>query len=452
MTDRAVVEKLVRSLRQDLMPDLSDQQLEWVLAWLAGSQAGANAAEMNRLLGAAGENRDLTRHVFDQADVLLFADGKLCLRTAGLAAAIDQQKARRRFRLLLSAFHPDRIGWHADWLTPRFQAINLAYRRFKLAPAQDAEDLATTADPSDEEPVRPAPPRYRGIAPGSPKQPARWKLLAKDRWLGHKVVAVLSLLVVLPLLSWSLEGDWLSSLFQRGQADEPTVTATPSAGAPTVARMLEQWNLLLLAESSEAAAGSRKEEPLPTSEDPPAAEPEPPTEAPAPDPVPARVAEALAVGHCQPTGLASRFDTWLAVEQGWSQANAPVGARPSRLRPGAIDGHALADTLENYRRSVEAGNMAQLKRHFVDKPRANLQQGERWLQEAYGSLFDGTTRRSLSLSVIEAYRYAEGWNVVTRYHLGVRLPDCPTDYVFEHELRFHLVQDPLLLRIAAVDY
>lgn len=467
MTDRARIERLVRALREDMLPNLSDREIELVLGWLAGSQSGPDADGMKDLLGAAGEDRALTSQLLQQLDAVLFRDGRLGLNAAGLAALRDPSLARRRFRLLLSAFHPDRMQWHADWLTPRFQAINQAYRDFKLNPESESKALQRF-NPAD---ARAARPRYQGIAPDQPGKPARWRLWAQDRWLAHKIVGVMSLIVVLPLLSWSLDEGWLSSLVERRQVvdgggmdgDASAAAARSDSaydsgdyermarapGSPiTVASLLEHWSLALAAEHGETAELATR---IPSSAPEPAdALNEDPGPAPAAtSAAPAQVAQP---GTCQPSAPAARFGGWLASAAHWTLAEVPIGARPSRLRAGAIEGHALADALENYRRSVEAGNLGQLLRNYVEAPRANTRQGERWLQETYGALFDDAARVSLSLEVVEAYRHADGWNLITRYQLGVRLRGCPTDHVFEQELRFYLVQDPLLFRIAAVDY
>ena len=456
---------LALALKSDLLPPLSDSDLAAILGWLGHSSQPPEVAVLERLLGSASDSRQLTKHVFDQLDGLLFANGKLDLLAAGLAGETSPQGCRRRFRALMGAFHPDRFPWHAEWLTSRFQAVNQAYRDFKLNP-----DL----EPKALQPVSPVPrhadnqsARYMGISPGSPTKPTRWRLWGRDRWLGHKIVGVLSLLVVLPLLSWSLEDGWLAGLFERDRMTEQEVSATILIPAdarlqdidgdphswrapeqvPTVESLLEHWNLVLVADDGDADA-------FPTAVESPSL------------PHRGSRSETARTGHrassdfadtvqassCQPSAPAARLGGWLADAQSWSLKGTSIETMPSRLQPGAIAGHALADALENYRRSVETGNVGQLLRNYVEMPRANMQQGERWLQETYGALFSNSNRRSLSLDVIEAYRHSDGWNVVTQYRLGVRLPGCPTDHVFEQELRIYLVQDPLIFRIAAIDY
>ena len=467
MTDQARIDRLVQTLRQDVMPNLSDRQLTLVLGWLAGSQAGTDAEAFKDRMGVAGEDQRLTRHVYAQVDAMIFRAGRLSLNATGLTTVREQGLARRRFRLLLSAFHPDRMQWHADWLTPRFQAINQAYRDFKLNPEPEPKALQTVS-PASRPTADPQPPRYQGISPGIPSKPARWRLWARDQWLGHKIVGVMSLLVVLPLLSWSLEGGWFQGWFERdrlaGQDDSESGLRAGRAtdDPPTVESLLEHWNLVLVAESSDAeaySAGSASLSSLPSSSQPTPllAPPSPPRTGRGEAAGTVRRASVdgahtVQAGSCQAAAPADRFGSWLSEAPRWSLKDTPIGARPSRLQPGAIAGHALADAMENYRRSVEAGNMAQLLRNYVEMPRANMQQGERWLEATYGALFSNSTRRSLSLEVVEAYRHGDGWNVVTQYRLGVRLPGCSTDHVFEQELRFYLVQDPLLFRVAAVDY
>jgi len=462
MIDQDSVEQLVESLRQDVMPVLSERQLELTLGWLAGSKSGPESEELASLLGPAGKDHPLAEQIFSQVDAFIFRNDELCLHATGLNGARTTAQARRRFRLLLSAFHPDRMHWHADWLTPRFQAINLAYRQFKLSPELPRGKLQTIVRTPSAQSETKAPPRYEGISPGPPQQRSRWHGWRQDRWLGHKVVALLSLFVILPLASWSLDAGWWSSFFERDQlsqqgppaANEPKEEYSTRHGheePPTVAALLEQWNILFSADHAETTlpmvletVPADRREQTESGEPGPITDSRDPTASPAPDQYTANA--------CTAEEPAQRFGGWLSEDVHWAHADMLVGARPSRLRAAAIEGHALADALENYRQSVEVGNLGQLMRNYVEMPRANVRQGERWLLETYGTLFEETVRRSLSMDVVEAYRRDDGWNVVARYRLGVRLPGCARDHLFEHELRFYLVQDPLIFRVAAVDY
>ena len=458
VTEPLDIDRLLARLEHDILPQLSDRELKAVLGWLAGSRADLASIALKKRLGPVDQDRERTARLLGQVDGLLFNGQTLCLRSAGLGQAADRD--RRRFRLLLSAFHPDRMQWHADWLTPRFQAINDAYRTYKRSAGSiPASSALTPVQPTD--PPRQAP-AYRGIAPDAERKGLPWQAMLSWHWLGPASVGLLALLVVLPLLSWSLDAGWLASLSERRQPDgsefepaSPSRTDLPgpesseAVRGPSLAMIL--WGLRQ-PELRDGLPGSGDEaEVLRTSGEPLAAIDLAAVSVVEPASLAVTASEARPARACAPGQAAVLMGGWLAADAHW-RTGSPETAWAGRMQPGPLAGHGLAEALENYRRSVEAGNMAQLNRNFVDKPRANLQQGQRWIQETYGRLFDASQQRRLALDVIEAYRHGDGWNVVADYRLAVRLDGCADEHEFAHRMRFHFVPDPLLLRIAAVDY
>ncbi|MCC5866472.1 MAG: J domain-containing protein [Wenzhouxiangella sp.] len=443
---------LARALECDLLPPLTDAELAAVLGWLGRSIQPAEVARLEALLGAAGDNRQLTARILDQLDGLLFANGELDLVTAGLAPSTSLAHSRRRFRALLGAFHPDRFPWHSDWLTSRFQAINSAYADFKSRALEQDDQASLTVpvpvakEPADED-------QFRGIAPGGAKAASLLRLLRNDQWLPHKLVGVLSLLLILPLLSWWLDDGWLGRMTsgrddmmaaerEIGPDDFDAIGAAILPPEPT--------SSVGDAEQPSGHSPDQKLHPIMATGGAPADSDEPDSAASRPADRALRAAEAddacrqVASWHLQLAQLTEAF--------GLKPAEPGQTDLQRGLQRGALDKDALAEVLELYRRSIEEGDLDRLMRQLVGAPRANMDQGRRWFNENYRLLFELSKQRQLTISVIDIHRQGDAWIIDTNYQLSLADHACGKRHSFQRGVRFHLVQDPLVFRIGAMEY
>jgi len=202
----APIERLIEGLYQRNLMALDVRQIGALLAWLGGSGRDADARLLCEKLGKPGEDEELRARVFEQLDIELFDGERLLLQSAGVDVSVDEKDRRRRFRLLLSVFHPDRFPARSEWLTSRLQIVNRAYSDFKAGRLDDAVDgspLPPVKAAGKE--ARPRQPVWQGISPS-------WKLggrfreqLGQDRYLGHKIVGVLLVITALPVISILLD-------------------------------------------------------------------------------------------------------------------------------------------------------------------------------------------------------------------------------------------------------
>lgn len=445
---------LARALECDLLPPLTDAELATVLGWLGRSSQPPEVARLEALLGAAGDNRQLTIRILDQLDGLLFTNGALDLVTAGLAPSTSVTHSRRRFRALLGAFHPDRLPWHSDWLTSRFQAINSAYADFKSrALAQEEQSSLSVPVPVTVPEETAGEDEYRGISPGGAKASSLLRQLRNDQWLPHKLVGVLSLVLILPLLSWWLDDGWLGRM-TSGRDDMVAVEGEIEPGdfgANGQALLPPEPNV------SHGDAERPSEGPLDQKLNPTMAEGIAPAESDDPDFAPAQPVDRAA--------QAAQADDSCREVASWHlqlvQLTETFGLKPAEpgqtemqrgLQRGALDKDALAEVLDLYRRSVEEGDLDRLMRQLVGAPRANMDQGRRWFNENYRLLFELSKQRQLTISVIDVHRQGDAWIIDTDYQLSLADHDCGKRQNFQRGVRFHLVQDPLVFRIGAMEY
>jgi len=183
---------------------LVDHEIAGLLGWMSGSSGSREARELRQAFGQAGQDERVTERGFRLLDHALFDRQTLLEGAAGVGVDRSNDERRRRYRLLLSAFHPDRYPDRADWLTERSQIITIAYSRFK----------------SGKPPIRPAP----VVKPGPmavrkrPRRfvrpPTKWlsrlaRLLRQrfggDPWLAQKIIGLFALVLILPLLSVLLD-------------------------------------------------------------------------------------------------------------------------------------------------------------------------------------------------------------------------------------------------------
>ncbi|WP_376694362.1 J domain-containing protein [Wenzhouxiangella sp. EGI_FJ10409] len=151
---RPGIEQLVERLLDGSEQRLSAAELDTVLAWLSGSDRHDGDALASRL-GHALEHPRRRIAVYDQLDFQLFDIDRLDLAGAHLEAGLADDLRRARYRRLMKAYHPDAYPDHAEWLTPRSQAIHQSYARFRKG--QPPEAGAAGAAPEQGQPMsRPA--------------------------------------------------------------------------------------------------------------------------------------------------------------------------------------------------------------------------------------------------------------------------------------------------------
>jgi hypothetical protein len=194
-------DNLIETLRSRHQYQLIDQDVSALLAWLSRSSNKPEAQPLIAALGEAGDWPAMTEKAYRLLDETLFIDGRLDARAAGVDTGRSDSERRRRFRLLLSAFHPDRQESMADWLNKRSQTLTRAYSEFKSG---RSDTMPAEHSSRDRVAVRKQPkPAYEGIA-------QKWherlrgslrERIHTDRFLGHKIVGALASILLLAMVS-----------------------------------------------------------------------------------------------------------------------------------------------------------------------------------------------------------------------------------------------------------
>jgi len=235
------VRSLITALRQRNWLALDAGQLGLLLSWLGRSEASPELTLLEKDLGKAGSDDALLESAFALLDALLFEADRLREGVAGVGPDRDWDQRRRRFRLLLGVFHPDRYPDHAEWMTSRSQIITRAYGQFK-AGKTDPEDAKPErplqAGPATR--VKPQQAAYSGIAPNWRMAEKLRQRLGSDRFLAHKLIGCLMLLVLLSVVSVLLDSESSKSDFEM--AAPIYVPAEQWAGADLLLT-LDEWPL-----------------------------------------------------------------------------------------------------------------------------------------------------------------------------------------------------------------
>lgn len=125
-----------------------DQGLDMLLIWL-GNPDNRSVAALDAAIAASGQSRRVAaERAFDMLDRLLFGPTAEPARRLGLPAWIDRETAKRRYRRLVQAYHPDRHPNRARMLTARIEQINLAFAAFNRSRSAllGAEEANTDAE------------------------------------------------------------------------------------------------------------------------------------------------------------------------------------------------------------------------------------------------------------------------------------------------------------------
>ena len=202
---RPGMQQLVDRLLDGSEQRLSAAELDAVLAWLSGSDRHDGDA----LAGILGHALDHPRRriaIYDQLDIQLFESDRLDLTGAHLAAGLDDELRRARYRRLMKAYHPDSYPDHADWLTPRSQAIHQSYARFRKGQPPEGGSAAEPKDIVTKRPRQQYWPGARrsarltpGLGPGPLSRLRTWLLGIEN--LQQRILIGLVIVCLVPVLS-----------------------------------------------------------------------------------------------------------------------------------------------------------------------------------------------------------------------------------------------------------
>lgn len=196
MTTMADCKQIYEALRRGDHPDIPASCIDGLLLWLCHSQHGV-AEQAFKILGKP-DDLNLVMRVYRALDGCLFFDSEL------LPLQGTPEEHRKRYRLMMRAFHPDRYPEMADWLGQRSQSINAAYTAFKTRPITKTRVIyARQAHP----------PAYSNKSPARPVRPvlvnsfsiSDWFVslcapLTRMRYLPQKILALTTVLCVLLII------------------------------------------------------------------------------------------------------------------------------------------------------------------------------------------------------------------------------------------------------------
>ena len=232
---------LINAMRDGEHLRLIDHEITGLLSWMAGSSRSREARELIKAFGEAGQHGKITARGFLLLDRALFKDQQLLEEIAGVGENRSADERRRRFRLLLSAFHPDRYPDRAEWLTERSQIITIAYSRFKSGKAPARPPLPVVKRKPAV--VRKRPRRF--VRPSTQWVTRLARTLQKqfggDPWLAQKIIGGFALILLLPLVSVLLDtqtplpvrsepGETQRST--RAPSDQQTTESVPASATP----------------------------------------------------------------------------------------------------------------------------------------------------------------------------------------------------------------------------
>ncbi len=511
-----VVDGLISALEERNWLALDPAHLALLLGWMGRGERSEDLIRLERRIGRAGEDDKLLETAFELLDALLFDSERLREQVAGVGTAQTMEQRRKRYRLLLSVFHPDRYPAKTEWLTVRSQVITRAYGRFKSV-AAEPEPVPVTIS-VDEPSSRPT--AYGGIAPGWRTASELRRRFGGDRFLAHKLVGALALLAVLPVVSVLLDADfapvefppqpapadqWIGSDLQL-QVDHWPLTAhhNPWLGSttdqppesdpkpvkmalPTTRPYPTNWmadatigtrpdpkppdpqpaDPQLAAAAAPVAAARIANQPVaPTAAKPAAAPSSVLIATPPPDIAIAAIPERVDKPQLMVTATEPSDTT--APDRDEPEPGPDLQAEPGsvsndkvafsdRLTSGVIAlgpllNHEAGAVLADYQRSVEQGNLGGVLDALGRRPRENDNEGRDRFEQRYAEIFRDTDSRALSLRVISARRDGKGWLVEVAYLLELLYPDTELPVRRERQVRYAIAPDPFDLKIVEMDY
>ncbi|MEN1727988.1 MAG: hypothetical protein AAGJ52_06065 [Pseudomonadota bacterium] len=491
--------RLAKLITEGDLRELNQAEVSAVLGWVTRSKADEHRKALEKALGKAEDQPELALNALNLLERSLFFDDLFQQSKAGVSSQFDRDERRRRYRLLLSAFHPDRLSDEIDWMTQRSQLIIRAYQDFKRNP--DGVEESRPGDSSSDSSARRARTGSTNQGPIKHNESELTIFLRErfgnDRWLGHKVIAVMAVLLLLPLISVLLDG----------QPDAtPIVTNTPTApaeSAPAEPRAREPIERLSAATARQDASTPIQADDLllPIAETPAEATDEPETAAPASttsttastepvdlpsdEPVDREVAlassppssaspaitEAPVPTRDEPVPGTDPTSNPVVANEQTEAAAASVPAelasqdderrnssrRAAELTSGAlalgpVAQHRVGDLLTAYQAAVESGDLAALTALLADQPRRNGRVDPAWFQAHYGGLFDTPQARQLSLRVISARRMGNNWRVEVDHDLALLDQRDGRRLQQNQRIEFQFSPSPFALKISGMNF
>lgn len=439
---------------------LADDELDAVLLWLSGRVHNVHP-DLAAALGPVEAQPELRWQVFQHLDEVLFVDCQLDSHSAHVHHSLDDATRRTRFRRLAAAFHTDRYNDPEliEWLTPRAQAIGLAYTAFRQGDRSTDGSVPSLSNIDDW--LKDI--EGRSSAELRPRTPPVWL-----RRLGHiqnlhiKLPAALAVIILVPLFILLL----LTPTPSPVAAPNPVLAQAPSSPRTVPMSAAKRTPMVTEQETGVQTAPMPTAEPEPDTEvaaavetESAAAEPEPVIVAvqanpPAVEPLPAKAPDQpkLATTPELAAAPATLTETIVALkaEPESNEAEASEPAAPVEA-PEPIQ-HNPMQVIERAHAAIEAAELQALMTTLTEIPRENQQRGQHWFRISYGNLFQSTTRRHIEFMPLSVSGQSPRWQVMGQLQLTVDFKDREPVSVSRITRYVVIKDDSGELRIASIDY
>ena len=448
---------------------LSAAELDAVLAWLSGRDHAGES--LINTLGPADTDPALRLQVFNHLDRELFRNGQLDLHRAHVHRQLDEPSRRTRFRRLATAFHTDRHSDQdlIDWLTPRSQAIVMAYSAFRRG---DLDTQAKALSPIPEDWLKDI--DGRSSAELRPRTTPRWmKRLGNIPNLHIKLPAGLAVVVLLPLVGLLL--------LDEGVQEEGVQVAGFGVQEE---RVREEVRLAAIPETRN---------PNPETLNPETRNPPPETLPPETTPPTPHVVEPgdtlfsiarqrdMAWQDVAEINLIDQPETLEAGQLLWFRSLLPLAltfdtptadtiedaARPqlASTHPETLNPQPETLTPETrnpppdpmgpiaaFHTAITTAALPTLLTTLSAAPRENQNVGRDWFRVSYGTLFRSSLRREVEFVPISVVGAAPRWQVMGQLQLNIDFADRDS-VAMTRITRYVVIEDALGgLRIEAIDY
>lgn len=462
-TKKVDIERLAERLVNGDRADFAPAELDAVLNWLSGSER-AGAAELIHLIGTPRERQDLTHNIFFRLDGHLFKCGQLIPERAHVDAGVDDAERRSRFRRLMTAFHPDHHPDDSGWLTPRSQAIHVAWRQFRTGAA--ASMPATTSQAGrPQSPARPEGRVSARLIPISPAWLARVRArLQRVEHLQGKAFLLIALIAFLPVA-------WMYFAYQpyRGQLppqpQEPTAARPGAQATPNpLPAPADQPDSDRAEPTITAAIGATMQRQDNASPSPREADVHRSIASPNIAPLAGRTEAAVteeavtpATGYARLSGAgkereATGADTVAAHKDPGEITVPKIESEPvSPLIDYDQAEQRISQLLDSYRYMFERGQLDGLLGHFTDAPRENRHEGRRWIRQNYQRLFENSSQRRINIEVNKLEFTGTDWHVDGRFDLQIDYPNRRSIRA-SRAVRYVIREENEQFRIARIEY
>ncbi|AKS42766.1 hypothetical protein [Wenzhouxiangella marina] len=195
--------RLAESIAEGELYELNQAEVSAVLGWVTRSKSNEHRQALEQALGSVDTQPELALNALRILEHSLFFNDVFQQGKAGVSSEFEHDARRRRYRLLLSAFHPDRVPGEDGWLTQRSQAIIQAYQVFKRNPDAETEEARPEAGAHHAHSQGGRTPPHRGPIKHREGSLAMFlrQRFGGDRWLAHKLIGGLVLLLGLAVIS-----------------------------------------------------------------------------------------------------------------------------------------------------------------------------------------------------------------------------------------------------------